>query len=153
MKDSLFELLLNLVEKTITHLKEQHEITVHDSEVSDSLMESPLSSESTARVVSIQLEMLKSATNESTRVFTQYEQTKLTKASYQFLMRMVSLGVISSELLELVVNRLIFSDSRFVSLQETKWAFRATLANGLSPEQLAFLDLILYQQEDRFSLH
>lgn len=143
MKDSLFELLFHFFEKTIADLKEQYVQPV----------ETDASSEATQRVVKVQVEQVKSAKNSSVRVFTHHEQHKLTKSSYQFLVRMASWGILSPETLELIINRLIFSDSRFVSLQETKWAIRHTLAQGLNFEQTAFLDLILYQKEDRLSFH
>ena len=68
-------------------------------------------------------------------------------------MRMSTWGIISPEALERIVNQLIFSDSRYVHLQETKWTIRNTLADNLAPEQLAFLDLVLYQREDELGLH
>ena len=147
MKNSWFELMLNFIEKTITHLKEQHEASgVHALADEEQI-------ESMPKVVRIQVEQLKAPENHSVRVFTPGEQIKLTKASHQFLVRMASWGIVSSETLELIMNRLIFSDSRIVSLQETKWTIRNALSNGLNFEQTAFLDLVLYQKEDRVSLH
>lgn len=143
MKDSFFELLLHFFEKTIADLKDQQVKPVVSS----------AETEAGPKVVRVQVEHLKSAQDSSVRVFTHYEQHKLTKASHQFLVRMASWGIISSETLELIINRLIFSDSRFVSLQETKWVTRNALVAGLSFEQAAFLDLILYQKEDQLSLH
>lgn len=142
MKDSLFELLFHFFEKTIADLKAQ------DVQPAESN-----ASETTQKVVRVQVEQLKAAQNSSVRVFTTHEQHKLTKSSYQFLMRMASWGIISPEMLELIINRLMFSDSRFVSLQETKWAIRHTLAQSLNFEQTAFLDLVLYQKEDQLSFH
>lgn len=153
MKDSLFELLLNFFEKTITQLKKQQvpdNTNALDHTQFDEYGELP---EAMPRVVRVQVEQLKSPQNSSIRVFTHHERLKLTKASYQFLVRMASWGIISPETLELIINRLVFSDSRIVSLQETKWTVRNTLASGLSFEQVAFLDLVLYQKEDRFSVH
>ena len=149
MKDSLFEMLLNLFEKTLAQLKETH--------VSDS--ENEAGQEKTDGYNSIlgktegHAEFIKSAQDSSTRVFTYAEQIKFTKASYQFLMRMSTWGVIGPNTLELIINQLMFSDSRFISLQETKWAIRNVLAESLDAEQLAFLDLILYQREDQLPLH
>lgn len=149
MKDSFFDLLFNFFEKTITHLKEQS-LPANTNKESD---DSGESSETMARIVKVQVEQLNAAQGHSVRVFTHHEQLKLTKASHQFLVRMASWGVISPETLELIINRLIFSESRYVSLQETKWTIRTTLANGLSLEQMAYLDLILYQKEDSLPLH
>ena len=152
MKDSLFALLLNLFEKTISQLKEQQ---VPD-QVKSALQEQSIDHVPAVHmphIVSVRVEQVKSAKADSIRVFTPHEQTKLTKASHQFLVRMAAWGVITPDIQELIINRLIFSDSRFVSLQETKWTTRNTLANGLSPEQLAFLDMVLYQKEDQHPLH
>jgi len=152
MKDSLFEMLLNLFEKTLAQLKESHvaaNAIDEDSEnKEDGYTPSLLSSKN-----EMEAEFIKSAHQNSMRVFTADEQIKFTKASYQFLMRMSSWGVIDSEAMELIINQLIFSDSRFVSLQETKWVIRNVLADNLDAEQLAFLDLVLYQREDELPLH
>lgn len=147
MKNSWFELMLNFFEKTLTHLKEQYE---SDKTNVGDLVGSP---EAMPRIVRVQVEQIKSPQHRSVRVFTPVEQIKLTKASHQFLVRMASWGIVSSETLELIMNRLIFSESRIVSLQETKWTIRNTLAHGLDFDQVAFLDMILYQKEDRLSLH
>lgn len=145
MKDNLFEMLLNLFEKTLTQLKESH---------ARGSMEK-LAEKNAVHVAknAVHAEFIKVAQSNSMRVFTYFEQMKLTKASYQFLMRMSALQIIPAELFELIINQLVFSDSRFVSLQETKWTIRNTLAEGLSGEQLAFLDLVLYQKEDDLPLH
>ena len=68
-------------------------------------------------------------------------------------MRIKAWGFVTSEMFELIISKLIFSESRFVSLQETKWTIRNTLANSLDVTQLAFLDLVLYHAEDELLLH
>jgi Smg protein len=133
MKNSWFELLYHFVEKTIAQLNR------HPNDQ--------------AQMVAVSVEQVNNAQNHSLRVFTYHEQMKLTKASHQFLVRMASWGVISAEILELIINRLIFSDSRIVSLRETKVMVRNTLINHLSYEEIAFLDLIMCQKEDRNSVH
>jgi len=153
MKDSWFELMLNFFEKTIAHLKEQDVANNTNNGTLEQLVEFGESLEAMPKIVKVQVEQIKSPQQHSVRVFTPGEQIKLTKASHQFLVRMASWGVISSEMLELIMNRLIFSDSRIVSLQETKWMIRNTLSNGLNYDQIAFLDLVLYQKEDRLPLH
>ena len=153
MKDSLFALLLNLFEKTISQLKEQQVPSQVNAALQESSIEDGMPAENMPQVVRVRVEQVKSAKPDSIRVFTSHEQTKLTKASHQFLVRMAAWGVITPDIQELIINRLIFSDSRFVSLQETKWTIRNTLANGLSPQQLAFLEMVLYQKEDQLPLH
>lgn len=147
MKDNLFEMLLNLFEKTLTQLKESHELK--DTNGVDDKQADVHGSSQTGKA----LTFVKAAHRDSIRVFTYDEQMKLTKASYQFLMRITSWGIVSSDVFELVLNQLIFSESRFVTLQETKWSIRNTLANSLDAEQLAFLDLVLYHKEDQLPLH
>ena len=144
MKDNLFEMLLTLFEKTLTQLKENHAST-SESDI-DREKQAGASPETHASFI-------KSAHSDSIRVFTFDEQMKLTKASYQFLMRVALWGILAPDVLELIINQLIFSESRFVTLQETKWTIRSTLANSLDAEQLAFLDLVLYHKEDELPLH
>lgn len=152
MKDSLFQLLLSFFEKTIMHLKEQQE-TDKKQEEQEQLLEVDELLRAMPRFVKVQLEQLQSPGKQSVRIFTRQEQLKLTKASQQLLVRLVSWGILSPELMELIVNRLVFSESQIVGLQETKWMIRNTLAGTLSSEQLAFLDLVLYQKEDGQTLH
>ena len=100
-----------------------------------------------------QIKIIKESSHAAMRIFSLDEQMKLTKASYQFIVKIGALGVIPTHMMELIMNRLFFSDSRFVSLQETKWTIRSTLAQTLDPVQLAFLELVLYFKEDGLSLH
>ncbi len=144
MKDNLFEMLLSLFEKTLTQLKEKHASTSKNDIDRE---------KQTDNHVGTDLAFIKSAHRDSIRVFTHQEQTKLTKASYQFLMRVSSRGVVAADVFELILNQLLLSESRFVTLQETKWTIRNTLADSLDAEQLAFLDLVLYHKEDELSLH
>ena len=149
MKASLFELLLSLFEKTLTQLKEKQE-TSHSPLVRDLKTSETISNDSKA---GLEIKVLKESSQSAMRIFSLDEQMKLTKASYQFIVKIGSLGLISSHTMELIMNRLFFSDSRFVSLQETKWTIRSTLAQTLDPIQLAFLELVLYFKEDGLSLH
>ena len=152
MKDSLFNLFLNLVEKTLAQLKEKHSPEEKSVGASETLP--PLTPLMTPpQLIRVQVEEFNTPKPTSIRVFTRHEQTKLTKASYQFLMRIASWGILSPETFELIINRLLFSNSRFVSLQETKWAIRNTLATGLDDTQLGFLELVLYQKENQFPSH
>lgn len=144
MKDSLFEMLLSLFEKTLTQLKEKHTLT----DKNDIDREKQTEGHAITDVA-----FFKAASCDTTRVFTREEQTKLTKSSYQFLMRMSSWGIIANDVFELILNQLLLSESRFVGLQETKWTIRNTLADSLDAEQLAFLDLVLYHKEDELLLH
>lgn len=139
MKDSLFEMLMNFFEKSLAELKEGNN-TEPDEAEGDSTSEE-------------QVLYIRAAKATAIRVFTDEEKMKLTKASYQFLSRILLWNIISSETIEMIINQLVFSESRFVTLQETKWTIRNTLAANLDSSQLAFLDLVLYQKEDALPLH
>lgn len=149
MKANIFELLLSLFEKTLTQLKEKQEIAdaalLRDAKPNESL--------AADAKAGLEIKIIKEPTSTAMRVFSLDEQMKLTKASYQFLVKIGSLNIIPQHTMELIMNRLFFSDSRFVSLQETKWTIRSTLAQTLDPIQLAFLELVLYFKEDGLSLH
>ena len=149
MKASLFELLLSLFEKTLTQLKEKQQV-VDASSARDLRSSETLVTESK---VGVEIQVVNQPSATAMRIFSDDEQLKLTKASYQFLVRRGALGVIPVQTMELVINRLFFSDSRYVSLQETKWTIRQTLAQSMDPIQLAFLELVLYFKEDGLSLH
>jgi Smg protein len=149
MKDHFFEMLLSLFEQTLTQLKEKEPSDNDPRELSEVLEKMSLSLPSSE----LEPHWLKSAQESSMRVLTYDEQMKLTKASYQFLMRLSRLEIIDSHVLEVVLNQLVASDSRFVTLEETKWTLRNILAEGLDAKQLAFLDLVLYQKEDAWPLH
>lgn len=98
-------------------------------------------------------EMIRDLGDSAIRVFAPSECCKLTKASYQFLVRMKEWKVISPRIWEQVLNQLSLSSSRFVGLQETKWTIRNILQEDLDEDQLAFLDLILYRKEDGLAVH
>lgn len=160
MKDNLLEMLLTLFEQTLTQLKETYvpEIPKELDLTQDlnTVAHQPTGvhvSSSTGKKTTLEMLWFRSANAQSTRVFTPAEQMKLTNASHQFLKRLERLGVLSVDAMEMVINGLMFSESRFVNLQETKWAVRNTLASTLPAEQLAFLDLVLYQKEDDLPLH
>lgn len=144
MKDSLFEMLMNFFEKSLSQLKESSSSTTISSEEPELLDASTLESRTLT---------LKAPQETAMRIFTYDEKMKFTKASYQFLTKLMLWDIIAPETLELIINQLLFSESRFVSLQETKWTIRNTLAENLNASQLAFLDLVLYQKEDKLPLH
>ncbi len=150
MKDSLFDMLMSFFEKSLSQITES---TPQKNKPDESLpvpvvVETPdfLTTETKALLI-------RPAQATSIRVFTYEEQMKFTKASYQFLSRMLLWGIIASENMEQIIEQLLFSESRYVTLQETKWTIRNTLAANLDATQLAFLDLVLYQQEDKLPLH
>ena len=162
MKDNLLEMLLTLFEQTLTQLKEAHspetpkelnELNALNAEQALNQSTNVEVSSTTGKKTTLEMLWFRSASNQSARVFTPEEKIRFTSASHQFLKHLGRLGVLSSDTMEFVINRLMFSESRFVNLQETKWAVRNTLAENLPSAQLAFLDLVLYQKEDGLPLH
>lgn len=89
----------------------------------------------------------------SIRIFTEQEYKRFTKPSYQFLLRMHKLGIIDDAQREEVMNQLLFSDSRYITLEEMKWVIRHVVAPSLDDKTIAFLDMVLYQQEDDIPKH
>ena len=151
MKDSLFEMLLNLFEKTLSKLKEsQASNTILEEDLNQADIFSDLEPATTETLMP---EFVKSAQPESMRIFTYIEQMKFTKASYQFLMRLLVWEIVHRDTLELIINQLLFSDSRIITLEEAKWTVRDILSDSLDAKQLAFLDLVLYQKEEAYSKH
>lgn len=142
MKDSLFELLMNFFEKSLSQLKDGQTKDSNNQDINE--QDQSLDSKSL---------FIRNAHPSGMRVFTIDEQRKLTKPSYQFLTRLIQWGILSQDSFEMILNQLLFSESRFVTLQETKWTIRNILAENLDANQLAFLDLVLYQKEDELPLH
>lgn len=158
MKDNLLEMLLTLFEQTLTHLKEAStpeegkDLELNTAHVLKRQANVEVSS-TTGKKTTLEMVWFRSANKQSERIFTREEQLRFTRASHQLLKNLGRLGVLSSDAMEFVINRLMFSESRFINLQETKWAVRNTLAENLPSSQLAFLDLVLYQKEDGLPLH
>lgn len=142
MKDNLFELLLNLFEQSLSQLQENHQSVEGIGALEDD-----------GTYAEDQALYIRTAQQHTTRVLTYDEQMKMTKASYQFLMKMKLCGVIDNDCFELIMNQLLCSESRIITLQETKWTIRTVLSATLSEQQLIFLDLVLYQAEDKLVLH
>lgn len=138
---------MNLFAKSLSQLKQSaFDLAVKEKEQAEKDPYDTSSPESEAIIVDF-------AKPNTMRVFTQTEKLKFTKASYQFLTRLLLWNLVPSAILEVVINQLLLSDSRFVNLQETKWAIRNALAQNLDKTQLAFFDLVLYQKEDKLTLH
>ena len=137
MKDNLFEMLLTLFESSLNRLQE-----LADQEGQEQTEENALE----------QMPYFQSQQPQSIRVFTFDERVKLTKASYQFVVRMKLWSLLEEESFEKILHQLQMSDSRMVTLRETKWTIRQVLAPNLDEKQLAFLDLVLYQAEDELTM-
>jgi uncharacterized protein Smg (DUF494 family) len=157
MKEALFEMLLSFFETTLLRLKEvvvpEENGALSKDENKQSLAVTSINKSEKTTPDIYHMMILKEASDKATRVFSYDEQMKLSKSSYQFLMRLSEWNVISRDMMELIINRLLLSDSNVVSLRETKWIIRALLADKITYNQLAYLDLVLYHQEDAIVKH
>lgn len=152
MKESLFEMLLNIFETTLLRLKEATDSQASRVVTPESKIDKVVEKEKNSTEL-LHMLVVKESSPQAIRILTAEEQLKLSKASYQFLMRLKTWGVISSEVMELIINRLLLSNSPIVSLRETKWVIRSLLADKLSVAQLSYLDLVLYHTEDAIVRH
>lgn len=142
MKDRLFEMLLTLFENSLNQLqKDALAIDAIDEIIDEDIDESS------------QFQRFKKQSATATRVLTYDEQLKLTKASYQFLMRMKVLNILKPQDFEMVMDQLMASDTEIISLPETKWTIKNVLSSTLDENQLTFLNLILYHAEEEMILH
>ena len=142
MKDHLLDMLFDLFEKGLNQLKKYH--SDHTNPASD-IIEVPITSQDRP--------YKRTKTEPSLRIISDLEQIKLTKSSYQFLMRMKLLGIIEAESFEHVMNLLQFSESRIVTLHETKWAIRKVLSEMLDKGEMDFLELIFHRENELQTLH
>lgn len=146
MTDHLFEMLMHFFEKSLVHIKNAPSSSASLDNATQTTLDECDDFEFTTQSTDPRDHLAQ-------RVITREEQFRLTKASYQFLMRMTLWSVIDAEIFEQVMTTLVFSQSRIITLQETKWTIRRLLADRMSPSELAFLDLVLYQKEDNMPLH
>lgn len=144
MKDNLFEMLIQLFEKALTHVKETSEDKAPQKPGDD--LFAGMGDDNTSLI-------LGNASHESTRVYHEEETKKFTSASHQFLMRFCAMKLVSQEVMELILHQLSLSKDPVISLSELKWSIRKAVSNILDFEQLAYLDLVLYQKEDGILPH
>lgn len=148
MKDSLLEILMNFFEKTLTQIKE----TNQEAQSADPLVSA--SAESHDKELIESHLFLRRQAKTSQRVFTPIEQFKLTKASYQYLVRIMRLEIIAPEIMEEILHQLLISDSSFVTVLETKWAIRTVLASRITdPKEAAFIDMLLASKDEASLAH
>lgn len=141
MKNSLFDMLLSLFENSISTDK-KNTSNNNDKSVFSVIKEQ-----------SITTKFIKSQNDKSTRIFNFNEKMKFSENCFQLLILLFNSAEISNDLLESVINRLINSKSDYVTFEQVKHAILSTLAQNITAEQLAFLDLLFYQKEDGNILH
>lgn len=143
MKENLFEILLNLFEKTITHIKENN---LYEDERNNSSNDEPIANAFPKNPESTLI--VKKASPNSLRIYNEDEMLQFTKSSYQFWIRFTSWGIVEQGVLELVLHQLLLSKEPVIKLDDLKVSIRNAVANILDSDQLAYLDLVLYQRED-----
>lgn len=148
MKDSLLDMLMNFFEKTLTQIKE----TNQEVQATDPLIAA--STDNHDKEVMESHLFLQRQAKTSQRIFTPIEQFKLTKASYQYLVRIMRLDMIAPEIMEEILHQLLISESPFVTVLETKWTIRTVLASRMTnPKEIAFLDMLLASKDDASLAH
>lgn len=148
MNDDVLQQLINQVTKTLDRLKEQHKNT--DMTQTESLLPTDAGE---ALLGDREHKVLNAPSNKGFRVFLPYEKQRMTRASFQFLTRVLRYRLLSADVFEQIIHRLVQSESAYVCLDETKWIIQHVLSEQLEHKSLAFWDLILYQQEDGFIAH
>lgn len=144
MKDSLFEALMSFFEKTLTQIKLAK---LEDAaSLETALLEDESESELMHEFDPCHL-VIRSAKKESFRIFTSDEQFKLTKASYQFIMRLMQLDMVSSEMMEQIIHQLMHSDSPFITIDETQWVVRNLLEEHFNADECAWIENMITKQK------
>ncbi len=142
MKDQWFEMLLSLFEQTLSQIKSQQEaLEDDDNHIIDIDNDS------------ITLPIFHAQSKTGMRVLTVLEQAKLTKPALQFLMRLLHTGVLSSEQFEQVMNLVLDSNMRFVSVEEVKYITHQVLSDSLSDKELMMLEFSLNAETALTTMH
>ena len=89
----------------------------------------------------------------SIRVVTRLEQAKLTKPALQFLMRLMHTGMLSSEQFEHVMNLVMDSNMRFVSVEEVKFIIHQVLSESLSHKEILMLEFAYDVETSPVTMH
>jgi hypothetical protein len=145
MKDQLFEMLLSLFEQALTHLRNQPQnnesfqnypehVNLHDTVEGES-------------VVYQQASLL------STRVMTVIEQVKLTKPAIQFLIRLLHTGMLNTLQFEHVMNMVLESSERYVTVAEATRIVHQVLSESLSFKELLMLEFALDLDRSQAKMH
>ena len=140
MNDQLFEMLLSLFEQTLTQLKSKQMNETEDNLISFDSDE-------------ITLPIFHNQSKKGTRVLTVLEQAKLTKPALQFLMRLLHTGVLSCEQFEQVMDLVLESSMRFVSVAEIKYITHQVLFDFLSDRELMMLEFSLNTEMALTTMH
>ena len=144
MKENLFELLLNLFEKSLEQIKQGE----FSADYLDNALEDELQGQDFSELIEINM-----PEKYSERIIIPEERIKITKAAYQFLTRLNLTDLISARHFEHIMNQVLFSESRIVNLEEMKWLTRNILENSLDDGQLELLDRVLFGDDEPVTIH
>lgn len=145
MKDQLFEMLLSLFEQALSNLRADQLQT----ELSSNHPE-PKSLEDTEYG---DLKIYKAPSHLGYRVLTLIEQVKLTKPAIQFLMRLLHTGMLDSEMFERVMNMVLESPERYVSVGELTGILHVVLSENLSHRELMMLEFAINLENSHTTMH
>jgi hypothetical protein len=142
MKDQLFEILLSLFEQTLNHLRD-HQEQLQETESKDVLIEQQHS----------QFEYVQSPSDSSIRILTLLEQVKLTKPAIQFLMRLMHTGMLNAFQFEEVMNLVLESQHRYVTVEEVGIIIHQVLSESLSQRELLMLEFAFDLETSPTTMH
>ena len=145
MKDQLFEMLLSLFEQALTELRNQPQgdesfqnypehVNLHDTVEGESVV-------------------YQEASFLSTRVLTVLEQVKLTKPAIQFLIRLLHTGMLNPLQFEQVMNLVLESTDRYVTVAEARRIAHQVLSESLSFKELLMLEFALDLESSQTIMH
>lgn len=142
MKDQLVEILLSLFEQALNHLR-HHQEQQTDLEPKDVLIDHDHS----------QFDYLQSQSAHSTRILTLIEQVKLTKPAIQFLMRLMHTGMLNAFQFEQVMNLVLESHHRYVTVEEVGIIIHQVLSEHLSQRELLMLEFAFDLETSPTTMH
>lgn len=141
MNDQLFEMLLSLFEQALTRLK-HHQKQLESSHLHTS-----------HHVSSEDLQYYQDPSSDSVRVLTIYEQVKLTKPAYQFLMRLMQSKMLSAVQFEHIMNQVLDFHERFVTVNDLAMMVHQDLSESLSPKELMMLEFMFDSELENITKH
>jgi uncharacterized protein Smg (DUF494 family) len=145
MNDHIFAMLLSLFEQTLSQMKQQQKAMQlaleQDTEMFTKNDSSPI------------LPIFHQPSDTSIRVMTFIEQSKLTKPALQFLLRLMHTGMLSSEQFEHVMNLVMDSNMRFVSVEEVKYIIHQVLLESLSHKEILMLEFAYDVETSPITMH
>jgi uncharacterized protein Smg (DUF494 family) len=145
MNDHLFAMLLSLFEQTLSQMKQQQKALELALDQDTGLF---AKTDDFNGLTDFNL-----PSKNAIRVITRLEQSKLTKPALQFLMRLMHTGMLSSEQFEHVMNLVMDSNMRFVSVEEVKFIIHQVLSESLSHKEILMLEFAYDVETSPVTMH